>query len=103
MSQGMRPVYLVAGVANFNPPPMWEEARAGGGKSLQQYWETGKLQQIYAESFLEPPGGLAPKEHGEDAPKLRERRWKRRYGREVRREGRWRGSERVRKARLRGC
>lgn len=52
MSQGTRPVYLVAGVANFNPPPIWEEASAGGGKSLQQYWESGKLQEIYAESFL---------------------------------------------------
>ncbi len=52
MSQGTRPAYLVAGVANFNPPPIWEEASAGGGKSLQQYWESGRLQEIYAESFL---------------------------------------------------
>jgi len=52
MSQGSRLVYLLAGVANFNPPPIWEEASAGGGKSLQQYWEAGKLQEIYAESLL---------------------------------------------------
>ena len=52
MSMGTRPVYLLVGVANFNPPPIWEEASAGGGKSLQQYWESGKLQEIYAESFL---------------------------------------------------
>ena len=52
MSQGTKPTYLLAGVANFNPPPIWEEASAGGGKSLQQYWESGKLQEIYAESLL---------------------------------------------------
>ncbi len=52
MSQGARPAYLVAGVANFNPPPIWEAASAEGGKSLQQYWESGKLQEIYAESLL---------------------------------------------------
>ncbi len=52
MSEGTRPVYLREGVANFNPPPIWEEASAGGGKSLQQYWESGRLQEIYAESLL---------------------------------------------------
>ena len=52
MSQGKPPVYLVAGVANFNPPPIWEAASAAGGKSLQEYWESGKLQEIYAESLL---------------------------------------------------
>ena len=52
MSPGTRPAYLLAGVANFNPPSIWEEASAGGGKSLQQFWESGKLQEIYAEAFL---------------------------------------------------
>lgn len=52
MGTGTKPAYLLAGVANFNPPRIWEEASAGGGKSLQQYWESGKLQEIYAESFL---------------------------------------------------
>jgi hypothetical protein len=52
MSRNARAVYLAAGVANFNPPPVWEEASAGGGKQLQQYWESGKLQELYAESFL---------------------------------------------------
>ena len=52
MSEGRPPVYLIAGVANFNPPPIWEAASAGGGKSLQEYWESGKLEEIYAESLL---------------------------------------------------
>ncbi len=52
MSPARQPVYLLAGVANFNPPPIWEEASTGGGKSLQQYWESGRLQEIYPESLL---------------------------------------------------
>ena len=52
MSQGTPPVFLLAGVANFNPPPVWEQASAGGGKSLQADWESGKLQEIYADSLL---------------------------------------------------
>lgn len=52
MSQNRPPVYLLAGTVNFNPPPAWEAASAGGGKSLQAYWESGKLEEIYAESLL---------------------------------------------------
>jgi hypothetical protein len=39
-------------VANFKPPPVWEEASAGGGKRLQEFWESGKLKELYAEELL---------------------------------------------------
>jgi hypothetical protein len=44
--------YILAGVANFKPPPVWEEASAGGGKRLQEFWESGKLKELYAEELL---------------------------------------------------
>ncbi|HSD51716.1 MAG TPA: hypothetical protein VLG48_09945, partial [Candidatus Methylomirabilis sp.] len=44
--------YILVGVANFKPPPVWEEASAGGGRRLQEFWESGKLQEIYAEELL---------------------------------------------------
>ncbi len=52
MGQEQRPVYILAGVANFKPPEVWEQASAGGGKALEAYWESGKLQGLYAEEFL---------------------------------------------------
>lgn len=52
MRQEAAPVYLLAGVASYRPPPIWEEASAGGTSSLQEYWESGKLEPIYAESLL---------------------------------------------------
>ncbi len=52
MRKDASPVYLLAGVASYKPPPIWEEASAAGGKSLQEYWESGKLEPIYAESLL---------------------------------------------------
>lgn len=52
MGQGNRAVYLRAGVANFKPPPLWEPASAGGSQTLQEFWEAGKLKEIYAEEFL---------------------------------------------------
>ncbi len=52
MRQEPRPIYLLAGAASYKPPPLWEEASAGGSKSLQEYWESGKLEPIYAESLL---------------------------------------------------
>jgi hypothetical protein len=39
-------------VVNFKPPVVWEQASAGGGKALDQYWESGKLKELYAEELL---------------------------------------------------
>ncbi|MGE5850748.1 MAG: hypothetical protein ACM362_11510 [Candidatus Methylomirabilota bacterium] len=44
--------YILVGVANFKPPPVWEEASAGGGRRLQEFWESGKLKELYAEELL---------------------------------------------------
>ncbi|MBI2455431.1 MAG: hypothetical protein HYV46_04760 [candidate division NC10 bacterium] len=52
MRQEAASVYLLAGAASYKPPPLWEEASAGGSKSLQEYWESGKLGPLYAESLL---------------------------------------------------
>jgi hypothetical protein len=52
MSGGTAGVYLVAGVANFRPPPVWEQASAGGSRTLQESWETGRLKELYAEELL---------------------------------------------------
>lgn len=45
-------MYIAAGVANFKPPPVWEQASAGGGKHLEEFWESGKLKELYAEELL---------------------------------------------------
>jgi len=52
MQQAPGPVYLLAGTASYTPPLIWEEANAGGARSLQEYWESGKLEEIYAEFLL---------------------------------------------------
>src|ERR1043166_848282 len=52
MSEKRAPVYLVSGIASYQPPPIWQEATSGGDTSLGQYWETGKLEPIYSESLL---------------------------------------------------
>ena len=51
MSQTKPPVYIVCGVADYRPPQIWEEA-AGRSDTLQQHWESGKLEPLYAESLL---------------------------------------------------
>jgi hypothetical protein len=52
MGQEKPPVYILAGVANFKPPPAWEHASAGGSKILEEYWSSGKLRELFAEEFL---------------------------------------------------
>ena len=52
MSQNTPAVYLRCGVADYRPPAVWQEASAGGDASLQQYWESERLQDIYAENLL---------------------------------------------------
>jgi hypothetical protein len=52
MPAGSQAVYIAAGVANFKPPPVWEQASAGGGKHLEEFWESGKLKELYAEELL---------------------------------------------------
>ncbi len=52
MGQEQRPVYILAGVANFKPPAVWEQASAEGGTALEAYWDSGKLKELYAEELL---------------------------------------------------
>lgn len=52
MGNEVSAAYLLAGVANFKPPAVWEQASAGGSQVLQEYWESGKLEEIYAEELL---------------------------------------------------
>ncbi len=52
MPAGSQAAYIVAGVANFKPPPAWEQASAGGSRRLQEFWESGKLKELYAEELL---------------------------------------------------
>jgi hypothetical protein len=52
MTAGSQAAYIVAGVANFKPPPAWAQASAGGGKGLEEFWESGKLKELYAEELL---------------------------------------------------
>jgi hypothetical protein len=52
MAGDSRSAYIACGVANFKPPPVWEQASAGGGKTLQEFWESGKLKELYAEELL---------------------------------------------------
>lgn len=49
---GSKSAHILAGVANFKPPPVWEQASAGGGRTLQEFWESGKLKELYAEELL---------------------------------------------------
>ena len=52
MGQERPPVYILAGVANFKPPAVWEQASAGGSKILEEDWASGKLKELFAEEFL---------------------------------------------------
>jgi hypothetical protein len=52
MSEKRVPVYLVSGIASYQPPQIWQDATSGGDVSLGQYWESGKLESIYSESLL---------------------------------------------------
>ncbi len=52
MVGGVQGVYILTGVANFKPPPVWEQASAGGSRRLQEFWESGKLKELYAEELL---------------------------------------------------
>src|SRR4029077_20228004 len=51
MSQSKFPVYILSGVADYRPPQLWEDATARSD-TLQQYWESGKLEPLYSESLL---------------------------------------------------
>lgn len=52
MGQEKPPVYILAGVANFKPPAVWEQVSVGGSKILEEYWSSGKLRELFAEEFL---------------------------------------------------
>jgi len=51
MSQSTFPVYILSGVADYRPPQLWEDA-AARRDTLEQYWESGKLEPLYSESLL---------------------------------------------------
>ena len=45
-------VYIVAGVADYRPPQLWEQAAAGGTDSLNRAWQAGKFEPLYSEALL---------------------------------------------------
>ncbi|HTN69977.1 MAG TPA: hypothetical protein VMO00_02700 [Methylomirabilota bacterium] len=51
MSQIKSPVYILSGVADYRPPQIWEDASTRSD-TLQEYWESGKLEPLYSESLL---------------------------------------------------
>ena len=51
MGQIKTPIYIVSGVADYRPLPLWEEA-ATRSDTLEQYWESGKLEPLYSEFLL---------------------------------------------------
>ena len=51
MSQTKSPVYILSGVADYRPPQIWEDASSRSA-TLQEHWESGKLEPLYSESLL---------------------------------------------------
>src|SRR6266852_4516562 len=51
MSQTKSPVYILSGVADYRPPQIWEDASSRSA-TLQEHWESGQLESLYAESLL---------------------------------------------------
>ena len=51
MSPSKFPVYILSGVADYRPLRLWEEATIRSD-TLEQYWESGKLEPLYSESLL---------------------------------------------------
>jgi hypothetical protein len=51
MSQSKFPAYILSGVADYRPLRLWEEATIRND-TLEQYWESGKLEPLYSESLL---------------------------------------------------
>ena len=51
MSQTKTSIYILCGVADYRPPEIWEKV-AANSEMLQESWESGKLESLYAESLL---------------------------------------------------
>ncbi len=51
MSQTKSPVCILSGVADYRPPQIWEDASSRSA-TLQEHWESGQLESLYAESLL---------------------------------------------------